>query len=280
MGQAEKALKRFSLFSSTSKFEDAVELYQKAANQYKVAKKWQEAGDAFAQCAGLEIKLKSNHEASSFYVEAANCYGKVNPTEAITFFRNAIALHCESGRFNQAAKLTKQIAELFEQDGNKEEAITNYDQAADYYSGENSTQAANQCLLKVASYSAELEKYDKAVEIYTSVGEQCLESNLLKFNAKGHFLNAGLCILCKGDTVAMRSAVEKFKETDFTFAGSRECTLLEEVTQAFEDYNADAFTDVVFNFDNVSKLDPWKTSMLLRVKTKITEEADATPDLT
>ena len=33
----------------------------------------------------------------------------------------------------------------------------------------------------------------------------------------------------------------------------------QEVTQAFEDYNADAFTDVVFNFDNVSKLDPWKT---------------------
>jgi hypothetical protein len=32
--------------------------------------------------------------------------------------------------------LTKQIAELFEQDGNKEEAITNFDQAADYYSGE------------------------------------------------------------------------------------------------------------------------------------------------
>lgn len=56
-------------------------------------------------------------------------------------------------------QLTKQIAELFEQDGNKEEAITNYDQAADYYSGENSTQAANQCLLKVAGYSAELEKY-------------------------------------------------------------------------------------------------------------------------
>ena len=57
----------------------------------------------------------------------------------------------------------------------------------------------------------------------------------------------------------MRSSIEKFKETDFTFSGSRECTLLEEITQAYEDYNQDAFTDVVYNFDNVSKLDPWKT---------------------
>jgi hypothetical protein len=37
--QGEKALKRFSMFSSTSKFEDACEFFQKAANSYKVAKK-------------------------------------------------------------------------------------------------------------------------------------------------------------------------------------------------------------------------------------------------
>ena len=37
--QGEKALKKFSIFSSGTKFEDASDAFEKAGNQYKIAKK-------------------------------------------------------------------------------------------------------------------------------------------------------------------------------------------------------------------------------------------------
>ncbi|PIO28528.1 hypothetical protein AB205_0189650 [Aquarana catesbeiana] len=48
-------------------------------------------------------------------------------------------------------------------------AIAHYEQSADYYKGEESNSSANKCLLKVATYAAQLEQYQKAVEIYEQV---------------------------------------------------------------------------------------------------------------
>jgi alpha-soluble NSF attachment protein len=58
----------------------------------------------------------------------------------------------------------------------------------------------------------------------------------------------------------MRQKLERYQELDFTFGGSRECQFLTDLTTAFEDFNLDDFTDHVYNYDNVSKLDAWKTS--------------------
>jgi hypothetical protein len=63
-------------------------------------------------------------------------------------------------------------------------------------------------------------------------------------------------------------------------AGSRECKLLEDVCQAFKDGNNDAFTDAVFNYDQISKLDPWRTSILLRIKSQIQKSVGEGGDLT
>lgn len=49
------------------------------------------------------------------------------------------------------------------------QAISNFEQAADYYKGEESNSSANKCLLKVAQYAAQLEQYPKAIEIYEQV---------------------------------------------------------------------------------------------------------------
>jgi alpha-soluble NSF attachment protein len=73
-------------------------------------------------------------------------------------FKTAITMLCDAGRFSNAAKLQKQIGEIYEQQDNKEEALEAYRQAADYFSGENQSSSANNMMLKVAQFSAELEK--------------------------------------------------------------------------------------------------------------------------
>ena len=52
---------------------------------------------------------------------------------------------------------------------NLDTVILHYQTAADYFKGEESTSSANKCLVKVAEYSATLEKYDKAIKIYEQV---------------------------------------------------------------------------------------------------------------
>jgi hypothetical protein len=51
-------------------------------------------------------------------------------------------------------------------------------------------------MLQVAQFSAELERYQPAIQIYEDVARTSMDSNLLKYSAKGYLLNAGICRLC------------------------------------------------------------------------------------
>lgn len=66
------------LSSGSNKVEDATECYHRAANMFKMAKKWQEAGAAFCSAANLHAQAGSRHDAASNYVDASNCFKKVS----------------------------------------------------------------------------------------------------------------------------------------------------------------------------------------------------------
>ena len=102
------------------------------------------------------------------------------------------------GRFANAAKLEKEIGEMYENDNQPDKCVQHYQQAANYFQGEDSISGAQQCLLKVAHFNALAEKYEEAIKIYEDVAQSCLEKNVLKFNAKGHLFNAGILHLCEG----------------------------------------------------------------------------------
>ncbi|RLN89109.1 hypothetical protein BBJ28_00006553 [Nothophytophthora sp. Chile5] len=274
VAQGEKALKKSSFFSfgsSSQRNEDASDLFEKAGNQFKIAKK----------CTNVEARTYAeNSRAAQFYQQAAEALAKVNPNDAMVHYRTAISMLCDAGRFSNAAKLQKQIAEIYEQQENKEEALEAYRQAADYFSGENQASSANNMLLKVAQFSAELEKFDAAMEIYETIAKSSMESNLLKFNAKNHLLNAGICALATKDMVLVQMKWDEFQDIDYTFADSREGKFLQAMNQGAEAFNADAFADAVFQFDTISKIEPWKITLLLRIKEGLIGEVDVAQDLT
>ena len=74
--------------------------------------------------------------------------------------------------------------------------------------------------------------------------------------------------------VATRHALENYRELDPTFASTREHQLLVDLAEAAEQGDAELFADKLFEFDRMSKLDKWKTSILLRVKNSIEEKGD------
>lgn len=50
--------------------------------------------------------------------------------------------------------------------------------------------------MQVAQFSAELERYQPAIQVYEDVARTSMDNNLLKYSAKGYLLCAGICRLC------------------------------------------------------------------------------------
>lgn len=274
MTQAEARLLKFSFFNKTAKYEEASELFKKAANQYKVAQAWQEAGGAFSRAAECFLPLNQQHDAATCYMDAAVCMKKTDMDKAVEYYEEAISLFCDMGKFVNAAKIEKELGEIFETLNDEDKAVKHFKKAADYFQGEDNSAMASQCLLKVAHFMALKEQYSEAIEIYESVAQACLEKNVLKFNAKGHLFSAGILRLCQSDIVAMKQQLERYKEMDYSFDNSRECKLLEALTEDVENTNAEDFTGHVFDYNSISPLDRWKVSMLLRVKKTISGDDD------
>ncbi|XVF57889.1 hypothetical protein PTKIN_Ptkin07bG0018800 [Pterospermum kingtungense] len=276
--KAEKKLSSWGLFGS--KYEDAADLYDKAANCFKLAKSWDKAGATYANLANCHLKLESKHEAAQAYVDAAHCYKKTSTKEAISCLEQAVNMFCDIGRLSMAARYYKEIAELYESEQNIEQAMAYFEKAADFFENEEVSTSANQCKQKVAQFAAQIEQYQKAIEIYEEIAKQSLANNLLKYGVKGHLLNAGICQLCKGDVVAITNALERYEEMDPTFSGTREYRLLADIASAIDEEDVTKFTDVIKEFDSMTPLDSWKTTLLLRVKEKLKAKEMEEDDLT
>uniref|UniRef100_A0A0V0HNA4 Putative alpha-soluble NSF attachment protein-like n=1 Tax=Solanum chacoense TaxID=4108 RepID=A0A0V0HNA4_SOLCH len=278
MKKAEKKLSGWGLFGS--KYDDAADLFDKAANCFKLAKSWDRAGAVYVKLASCHLKLDSKHEAAGAYANAAHCYKKTNIREAISCLEQAVHMFLDIGRLNMSARYYKEIAELYEQEQNLEQAITYYEKAADLFQSEDVTTTANQCKQKIAEFSAKLEKYQRAIEIFEEIARHSITNNLLKYGVRGHLLNAGICQLCRGDVVAINNALERYQELDPTFSGTRECKLLVDLEAAIDEEDVAKFTGCLKEYDSMTKLDEWRTTHLLRVKEALKAKELEEDDLT
>ncbi len=259
-----------NMFSSTSKYEEASELYEKAAIQFKLNKHWLEAGETYEKLTATCNEMGSNHEVAMNFVESANCYKKIDANKAVEMFKKAAKKFSEIGRLSMAAKHLKEVGDMLEKEKKLEESLEAFAAAADLYLGENTESTANQCKLRVAAIAGQLERYDMAIETFEDCAKHAAENNLLKYSAKGYLLNAGICRLCAADPVGVLNACQKYNDIDPTFQGSREEQLLKDLANSSEAGDPDAFANALGQFDDISRLDSWKTTLLLRAKKKIT----------
>lgn len=321
--EAEGLLAKKSWFSSSKErnAEEAAETYEKAANAYKIGGLNQEAGDSYVKAGELyRDKLSDFSNAAKSFNNAGEwrylvlqftdylfiicfadgssdvpifnfqgtCYKKSNPVDAVQAYQQAVSIYQDNARITQAAKLCKEIAELYEtEEIDKDDkshvvlAIEAYEQAAELFGMEDSKSNASQCLGKVAELcSAGLDPPDflRAGGIYDELGRRCLGSNLLKFNAKGYFLQAVLCQLANGDEVGAEQAMAKYDSLDYTFGDSREGKFAKALIEAFKGQDVEGFSTACYEFDRISKLNPWQTAILVKVKRSIDDGGDGSDD--
>lgn len=66
--------------------------------------------------------------------------------------------------------------------------------------------------------------------------------------------------------------MQKYCNQDVTFSSTREAKFVNVLIEAVEGGDGEAFTAAVFEFDQVTKLDNWKTNILLKIKRSFQEE--------
>uniref|UniRef100_A0ABI7VX51 NSF attachment protein beta n=1 Tax=Felis catus TaxID=9685 RepID=A0ABI7VX51_FELCA len=229
-----------------------------------------------------------NEEGDIFAIVNSTCYTWINASKEVEIQSHKIREQAHRLQdispwsfdlFTIAAKHHITIAEIYETElVDIEKAIAHYEQSADYYKGEESNSSANKCLLKVAAYAAQLEQYQKAIEIYEQVGANTMDNPLLKYSAKDYFFKAALCHFIV-DELNAKLALEKYEEMFPAFTDSRECKLLKKLLEAHEEQNSEAYTEAVKEFDSISRLDQWLTTMLLRIKKSIQGDGEGDGDL-
>jgi len=268
--QAEKKISGFSLFPQSKK-EEAVELFDKAAAQFKITKDWKKAGDSYIRGAEISMQLKNEMEAATFYLNAAKVLKQVSSADSIIAYTKCAQMHSDNNRFSSAAKMYQAIGELEEKEEHIDAALAAYEKSAECFQADNEN--ANQILLKVAHFYAQKANYKKSVELFEKVGVASLDNRLTAYSVKDYLFKAGLCHLVmaaeSGDVSSMSSVLDRYKDMDPKFDGSRELKLIENMVQSYQDGDVSKFTDVVFNYDRIYKLDNWTSSLLLNIKQTI-----------
>jgi len=258
--------------SASTKWEESGDLYQQAANSFKLEKLFKEAGDAFAREAECRENCKEDNEAANAWWNASKAYKKGYPDLAIQALTQTITFLTKSGRFRQAADREKEIGQIYLQESNNlAKACESYERAGEWYSQEDATATANACFKDAADLYAELNQFPQAIQRYEQVADASLGSALTKYSVKEYWLRSLMCSLAMGDSVSAKRNLQKYSSQDVTFASTREAKFVTALIEAVEAGDVEAFTGAVYEFDQVMKLDNWKTNILLTIKRSIGE---------
>jgi alpha-soluble NSF attachment protein len=249
--------------------QDAADLLQKAANCFKLAKKLDLAADAFSKAAECSLRADSKHDAATAYSNASQALRKINTAESVQYLQKSTDIYLDEGRFSIAAKNMKDIAEIYEAEGVIDKPMEYYNKTVDLYEGENSTANANSAKLKVAHFHGQLDQFEQGAELFEKIAEANVDNRLTNYSVSDYLFKAALCRLAMQDIVGTRRALERYSSIHFKWNNSNEQKFVAELFSACENYDQDAFTHAVQEFDSIYRLDQWKTSMLFKIKNGI-----------
>ncbi|KAG8943151.1 vesicular-fusion protein S17 [Tulasnella sp. 424] len=249
------------------------DLFKEAANNFKVERLFKESGDAYMREAECRVSGGERDDAANAYWNAAKAYKQGYPDLAAAALGQTVDLLQKLGRFRQAADREKEIGQIYLQENHDVgKAVEAYLRAADWYSQEDAKATASSCKKDAADLLVELDRWHEAIKLYDEVAQYSLGSQLTKYNVKEYWLRAGLCALAAQDAVTARRKFDDYSKSDLTFPSTREARFLLALIEAAERGDQEAFTGAVYEYDQVTKLDNWKTQLLLKIKKGIQDE--------
>jgi alpha-soluble NSF attachment protein len=260
----------FSFGSKSHKYEDAAELFTKAAKQYQLAKAFIDAGNAYMRaCECYGHSNYGTYNIANCYIQAAHNFAKQDTTAGIAAMLKGIGLLSEDGKFSQAAKYEKELAEMFETIGDLDNAIKHYEIAAEYYDMEGSKTTGAGCLEKIIPIICEKGDFHKAIELIEKICES-FSSSLAKHSIKEFLLKAGILYLCIPDKIAANKSLEKWTaKYSSEFKGTREFHFLSNLISSFMKEDTELFKLAIEEWQSISTLDRFKEMYLEKALEKL-----------
>jgi len=260
-----------SWFSRSSKILRAGELYKKAGLIYKLSKKWMEAGDAYFQAA-ICYNKQNPIEAITLYIDSSNCYRDYSSTGAIFALNKAVELCKENGRFKTAAKHQMAIGEIYESSMNDiQNAISSYEVAIELLNNEMDETKQLECYEKIGIFYSELEQYDRAVDVFYKVANMSEKLNKPWYSPDKYILNIGLCKLIqylKNNVLPskLKNILNLCLHINNKFKECKEYGFLKNVIFSVEKKDPEFFVQTLQDYDKYSPFDLWKLKLLLQIK--------------
>lgn len=222
------------------------------------------------------MKASNEDDAGNIFIDAYKCYKSNNESkDAVDALTAAIELFTKRGQFRRGANFKFELGEIYENDLNDyKNAIDAYETAAEWYSQDQAVALANKSWIRCADLQALDSNYLEASNIYSKLIKNSVGNRLSQWSLKEYYLKKGLCQLAAADSVAATRTLQEGQHEDPNFADSRESTLLANLIDAVNDNDTEKLSQVVFDFDKFSKLDKWKTTIMLKIKENISEAED------
>ncbi len=268
------------LINPSKRYEDVYELLKKSANTYKLENAWEKAGDVYLKAAqyiktnpsdGL-FSISSDFESIECYTNAAFCYDKIKHPKRIDCKFLALELYVESGNFDRAGKLAREIASVYEQEHELEKAIEHYTKAKNFFelSGKSKSDSVG-CLCKLAEL--ELQKpncnWQNLREIYDQIIDYYQSMNLGKFQIKQYITMVLLTIMVYSPIEKINNEYVHYCSIDYTFSSSSNGKFITGLIEAITNNDAELFATKCFEYDRVKTLDNQMVTILTAIKKQI-----------
>ena len=284
--KAEKLLKPGllkSIFSRTEdRIEEAIELYNAAAQIYNIEKNYKKSAKYFLESAQLKININENPEEE--YKETLNCYKKLNDNDNYNKILNElINNYLKKGEFSSAGKYEFEKGKNLSKDKNKiKETLESYEKALDYYNMDKDSSKIEISEVKIAK--ADLiclneikENLYEAHNIYDEIGNEKKEkSKILSYE---FYTKNIISYLYFDDALSSKAYFHKYCENDSYFENSEIGKLINDLITIFENeenniINENLTFDIAllnFSVNNKNKrlYDFWMEEMIEKLRKKL-----------
>jgi tetratricopeptide (TPR) repeat protein len=276
------------LINPSKRYEDVYELLKKSANAYKLENSWEKAGNVYVKAAqyissnpsdGL-FSVSSNFESIECYTNAAFCYDKIKHPNRFKCRISAIKIYKNSGKFDRAGKLHKEIANIYEQEQELVKAREQYTKAMECFDLDNKSKSESiKCLCKIAElFLLEgNEEWQVLEEMYNKIIDYYQTQNLGKFIIKQYIMMAMLTIMVLSTVEEIKTKLEKYCTKDYDFTSGLQGKFIDSIISSIENNDVNLFEFKCFEYNQVKPLDNQMVTILSAIKKQIINCADRTP---
>lgn len=268
-----------SLFKGTNKYQEAIDTYQKAVNQYKLDKNWSCLVDVLNKMAECykHIDPDDSHGLNAVLSDLYLCYKKLGDHGKIVgALHHLTSNYLRTGNFMMAAKYTLELAEYYEAQTQVDAAIVEYIKAIDYFEM-NGTYAGqiNKCRDKLAVLYLMNNSYNDAGKVFETLAISQAAEPLLKYKSAYNIISAILCHLCLDDMVVAERLLDTYMKQDLSFEDTTDCKFIVSIIKDFISHDHHELKNHCMIYDQFRKLDHVQLNLLLKIRDVIQNAEDS-----